>query len=454
MSSKQTIVAISTPIGVGGISIIRISGSKTLNILEKVAKSTLAPTKWTPRQLYNCQIKASQYIENGMCVFFKAPFSYTGEDSAEFHIHGSPAIAEGVVRATIEAGAVPAGRGEFTMRAFLNGKMDLTQAEGVADLINSETDAQIKSAQSLVSGGLFGKITQIQDKIKKILAKIEASIDYPEEDIEEVTSNEAKIVIKDLQKTVGELLATYNTGRFVRNGVRVAIVGKPNVGKSTLFNALLGHNRSIVNERAGTTRDTVEDSFLHKNVKFLLIDTAGLRKTADEIEAEGINRSFEAVKGANIVIELGSREQGIGSIGIGEMPEGKEWTEELDGRRIVVLNKCDLLDPNHPLPSTPYPLLPISAKTGQNIDNLKDLLYQKTIATENIPAVMLTNARQHSATLEASEALLRAYTALDSTLDCVSIELLSAYKALGTITGKIATDDIVKQIFEDFCVGK
>jgi len=436
----STIVAISSPLGTGGIAVIRISGSKTLEILNKLITGKSCIKDWEARRLYNVRIHTNAFSENGMCALFHCPHSYTGEDMVELYIHGSMAIAEGIVRASIDAGAVGAGRGEFTKRAFLNGKMDLTQAEGIADLINSETDAQIRAAQSLVEGGLFRKITDIQDNIKKILAKIEASIDYPEEDIEKTTAAEAKESIINLQSCIKELLLTFSTGRLIRDGVKVTIAGKPNAGKSMLFNAMLGYNRAIVNERAGTTRDTVEDSYMHNDIKFTLIDTAGIRESTDEIEAEGIRRSLEAAKTSNMVIEV---------VDCADFSSPHSPLKST----IKVLNKCDLLTKEFPQLHNSYAMI-ISAKTGQGIDRLKDMIYKKTVATETVPAVMLTSARQHFSALEAKEALDRAFTALDNTLDCVSIELLSAYKALGSITGKIATDDIVKQIFADFCVGK
>jgi len=439
MDKMPTVVAISSPLGTGGIAVVRISGFKTLRVLDKLIISKPCPMEWETRRLYNVRMRTHGFEESGMCAYFKCPHSYTGEDMAEIYVHGSMAIAEGIVRAAIAAGAIHAGRGEFTMRAYLNGKMDLTQAEGVSDLINSETDAQIRAAQSLVSGDLFKEISDIQDNIRKILARIEASIDYPEENLEEVTSGETKNVILELKSRLRKLISTFNTGYLIRAGVKVAIIGKPNAGKSTLFNALLGYDRAIVNERAGTTRDTIEDSYVYSGIKFTLIDTAGLREAADEIEAEGVRRSADAAQKADLTVE------------VADAATLKSQLSANGG--IKVLNKCDLLPKEKLRLRNKFDLL-ISAKTGQGINPLKNLIYKKTVTTEKIPAVMLTNTRQYSAALAAHKALEQAFTALDTTLDCVSIELLSAYKVLGQITGKVATDDVIKQIFEDFCVGK
>ena len=437
---NTTIIALSTPPGIGGIAIIRISGPKSLQIANKLIIESTLPNDWETRKLYNIKIRTNSFVEHGMGVVFRAPKSYTGEDLVELHVHGSMAIVRGIIRAAISHGATVAGRGEFSMRAFMSGKMDLTGAEGVRDLINSETDAQIAAAQSLVSGELYRAINSIQNTISRTLAQIEVIIDYPEEDI--TLPRDTLDIIKNLAKHTEKLCASYRTGELIKNGVKIAIIGEPNAGKSSLFNALLGRPRAIVNAQAGTTRDTIADGYIYKGVKFDLIDTAGLRETQCDIEREGITRTHEASKNADLTILV-----------VDACAQNSNTSQALNPD-VTVYNKSDLVQAK--LAGTNLCDIAVSALKGHNIDNLKELLYTSSIGTEQIPALMLTSNRQYSAIEEAKDYLTRAYTALEANtqLDCVSVELFGAFKALGKATGKTAEADIISEIFESFCVGK
>lgn len=442
---STTIIALSTPPGTGGIAVIRISGSKTIDIMSKLISGKLSVDKWEPRKLYNIAVNTAGFVERGLGVIFRAPNSYTGEDLGELHVHGSMAIVDGILRAAGNLGAVPAARGEFSMRAFLHGKIDLTAAEGIRDLINSETEAQITAAQSLTGGKLYKHINQMQSKLSELMASIEVIIDYPEEDIAPPT--DMMCAIEQLSQQAAGLLDSYKIGHLVKNGVKVAIVGEPNVGKSTLFNALLGSNRAIVSQQAGTTRDTLSDWYIHSGVKFELIDTAGLRDTDCLIEQEGIIRARQAANTADFSLLVVSA----------SAQNNDNPSNNLDpiGPNIVIYNKSDLV--NIPKSThTAQPGLFVSALTGHNIDKLKDTIYLSTIGKEEIPALMLTSNRQYSSIADAKASLEQAKNALitGNPLDCISVDLFGAYKALGKITGKTAESDIVGEIFAGFCVGK
>ena len=300
------IAAVSTAPGVGGVAIIRVSGEGSLKIAEKMFKplGKTAVKDFEPYKMYVGNIDGGDFTDFGMCVYFKSPRSYTGEDMVEFHCHGGVAITRGILKRTFDLGAIPATRGEFTKRAFLNGKMSLASAEGLVDMINSESVGEVKAGYYLYREKLTAFVRGMQNKLKYALAYIDAGIDYPEEGVTEDNYDEILNSLNTVLAQISETISRYGTGRKIKQGVKVAIFGKPNTGKSSLLNALLDYDKAIVSSTAGTTRDAVEGEIDVKGVKFLFTDTAGVRSSDDEIESVGIKRAESAARRADIVVAV------------------------------------------------------------------------------------------------------------------------------------------------------
>lgn len=427
---KDTIIAQSSPAGRGAVSIIRLSGRDAAGLLNKVFSSK---AKMKHGHMRLGELDAGSVRDKVMaCVFF-APDSYTGEDLVEIYCHGSQAIVERIISRFVSLGARNAEGGEFTKRAFLNGKISLDEAEAVCDLINAESDAQINAAYAAVSGRLTSAVKDIAAEITEVLAGVEAAIDYPEEDLEQETADDARLRLTSAAARLGTLVETFSDGSRVRNGVRVAIVGAPNAGKSSLLNALIGYGRAIVHEKAGTTRDTIEESYVYRGMLFTLIDTAGLRAATDEAEIEGVRRSGEEAKRAHLVLWLGDE------TGFCDKPSG--------AKVIKVLNKSDLGFVKSDAD------IKISAVTGDGIGDLKSRMYEET-KTEVTNKEMLTNARHYEAAKNAMEQLTLALNDLSAPPDCFAVYLKNALLHLGQITGATATEDVIDRIFSKFCVGK
>lgn len=436
----KTICAISTPIGIGGISIIRMSGPESLNIAKKI----FSPyhSNWDnvePRKMYLGKIKTEHFTDKGLCVYFQAPNSYTGEDIIEFHLHGGNALTNGVLRQCIDLGASLAEPGEFTKRGFLNGKLSLSSAEGVIEMINAQSEAEVNAGYNLLEGSLNKQCTQIQDKITDILAELEAALDYPEEDLEILTLNEAKKSIEEFIKPLQKLKETQNTAKFVKDGIRIAIAGKPNVGKSSLLNALIQYDRAIVTDIPGTTRDTIDDSFSYKGINFIITDTAGLRNTDDNIEKLGIERSYKSIKNSDVVLFLIDDTFG---------KEDKKLLDDINKKNILIIkNKSDI---SSELGNAD---MLISAKNGDGIAELKECIYNMFIDNKIISGgLMLTNARHISAVNRALKSLNIALQADQP--DLMAMDLKDAWDALGEITGTTVSETIIDRIFEKFCLGK
>lgn len=434
----KTIIAIATPAGVGAIGIIRVSGKNARSGINRIFSRELK----RPRVMEYGVIEAGEYRDEVMAVYFEEGKSYTGEESVEIYCHGSYTLLTGIVDYAVEnLGFTYAEGGDFTARAFMNGKIDLTEAEGVCDIINAVTAAEIRGAFSLLSGGLKERIEEIQKKIITARSVIEAPLDYPEEEVEEETTEEVKKRIKEIKNKLGELLSTYKSGRLIRDGVDVALVGKPNAGKSSLMNALLGYDRAIVTAEKGTTRDTLTESYVYKGVRFNLTDTAGIRKAESLPEKMGVERAESALKQADvtvIVTDAGDEDKDGFIAGI---------KEKAGGEVIVVENKTDLYEGKEFS-------FGISALKGTGIEKLKECVY-KVSGVNATGAVSLNNARQNAAATESYNAVRRAYAACDeSTLDVVSMELYEAFTALGRITGITGSDALAEEIFKNFCVGK
>ena len=445
---EENVAAIATPAGKGGVAIIRISGKSPLEIAKKMFKPVgkVQVQDFEPYRMYPGQIDGGNFSDYGLCVYFKAPASYTGEDIIEFQCHGGENVARGILRQTFRHGAKPAGRGEFTKRAFLNGKLSLASAEGVADMINGESDAEVKAGYLLYSEKLTGKVREMQAELTNILAGIDVSVDYPEEDIEEEHLQEIAPRLSALSSQVSSLVASYAVGKKIKSGVTVAICGKPNTGKSSLLNKLLGYDKAIVSNIAGTTRDAVEGTLEIDGRKFNLYDTAGVRESGDQIENIGIARAEAIIHSADVAVFVADYPFGADEedLRIAEMAEGKPL--------IKVFNKVDLSAVERDEKADVY----TSAVTGEGIEQLKALLYEKSYGARGEDAAFLIEERHHGALVRANEHLQNAIRACEmcQPLDLIGIDVKEAWDALGEITGETATETIIEEIFAKFCVGK
>jgi len=451
---SHSIAAVSTGNIVSAIGIIRLSGDDCIEIAEKVfalynGKLTDAPErKLVLGELHD---RNSRVIDQGMAVISRAPHSYTGENTVEFHCHGSPAVLAGGLEALYAAGAKPAQRGEFTKRAFLNGKLGLTQAEAVIDLIEAESTEAAANAAGQVGGVLQKKLAPIYDDLVNLCSHFHAVLDYPDEDIEDFGIDNYASSLQADTKALHTLLQTYNQGRILRQGAAAAIVGKPNVGKSSLLNALAGFDRVIVTEVAGTTRDTVEESVFVGSTRLRLIDTAGIRDTDDKIEAIGVERSKQAVTAADLVIFVCD----------GSKPLTEEDLAVIDicsehQNAIALINKRDLGNAVDPSDLPFLYVIEISAKDGTGLDQFADAV--DTIFENETPCdgSVLTNVRQYDAIRRAYEAMQRAIQVLKlgQTPDIVLTDIEEAMMSMGEVTGATVREDITARIFERFCVGK
>lgn len=443
--TEDTICAISTPIGSGGIGIIRISGENAKNIANKVLEKNIKEIRKMELNKINCE----NFSDTVLSVFFKAPNSFTGEDIVEIHSHGGILVTQKILEELIKNGARLAENGEFSKRAFLNGKLTLDKAEGIIDMINAESDAQLKSASSLLSGNLTKDIQQKQQVLTDILAEIEVIIDYPEHDIEFQTIEKFKEKIINLKTEIENLEKTSQTGMIIKNGINVVLLGSPNVGKSSVMNALLNYNRAIVTNIAGTTRDTITESYVFNGVKVNLIDTAGIREnTTNEVELIGINLAIESIKKADIILFIidGTRELNL---------DEQEIIKKLENKKVIaVINKNDLTTLSFNLN---FPQISISAINKTNVEELKKLIYD-TVIHKNIFSneILITNTRHKVALQNALQSLTDALNTLTETeqLELVSIDLFNAFSYLGEITGDTNKENIIDAIFTKFCLGK
>ena len=446
---EENIAALSTAFATAGVAVIRISGDSPLEIAEKMfTPQGKTPVKdFEPYKMCTGTIDGKTFTDYGMCVYFKAPKSYTGENMVEFHCHGGVAIVKGLLRRIYELGARPAERGEFTKRAFINGKLSLSSAEGLIDMINSESESEVRAGYGLYREKLKKKIDVIQDELTYALAKIDADIDFPEEDLEAVSREEINMALNKAETELDKILATYRTGRTLKNGVKVAICGKPNAGKSSLLNAILGYDKAIVTSVPGTTRDVVEGSTSINGVKFDFYDTAGIRETSDEVEGIGVSIALKTVKNADLVLFVYSAED--------FNKEDEEILSELNGLNVVkVMNKTDLADGENN--GVILPELKTSAATGAGVEELKRYVYGRTVgANIDLGGDFLTEERHYDAIKRAKEKIASAKASvINMPLDLSSIDIKEAWQYLGEISGKSASEDVINEIFSKFCVGK
>ena len=433
----DTIVALATPPGKAGVAIIRISGSKSHDILKAITKSD---SDFLPRYMYLKDIYLQDIIDNALVVYFKAPNSYTGEDIAEIQCHGGYFIAQQVISACQNLGARMAEPGEYSKRAFLNGKLTFDKAEGIIDIINAESEAQARAGSVLMQGKLFDIISQLQTELTDILAEIEAKLDYPEYEYSDTENEQVLNRLSIIETQLKELLSTQISGLMIKNGVKVAIVGAPNAGKSSLLNALTNTDKSIVTDIAGTTRDIVEAEYVFNGIVFRLFDTAGIRESADIVEQIGIDRAKQSIQDADLVLKL---------IDISN-PEDIEVENK---PTIVVYNKIDLsTQPTKNEDNTIF----ISAKDGVNIDKLKQMIFDKTMVQGyNTSQFYLSNARHIECVTNAKNALSNAINTFTSTsLDFVVADIHACWQYLGEVSGVNSNERIIDRIFEKFCLGK
>ena len=437
----KTICAISTPYGVGGIAILRVSGPQAITLVDGLFRGRVALGEAKPGTVHFGRIERDgEVLDEVLCSVFHAPHSFTGEDTVEVACHGSLYIQQTLLQWLVDAGCSMAQAGEFTQRAFLNGRMDLTQAEAVADLIASQSKAEKDLALSQLRGSVSGELNSLRERLLHFTSLIELELDFSDhEELEFADRGELRALATEIEQKLQTLLASFRTGNAIRNGVSVAIVGAPNVGKSTLLNALLGEQRAIVSDIQGTTRDTIEDTLVLDGILFRLIDTAGLRASQDQLENMGMERSRRAAQDAQIVISLS---EAGGAEPILDFTHG--------GTVLSVLNKSDL----HPEIETSDAIL-ISAKLGQ-IEPLRKELIRVARAGMQTSAVMLSNARHYEAVSRAHEAILRVQQGLNDGLsgELLSLDLQDCLNALGEVTGQITNQEVLSNIFSKFCIGK
>ncbi|NVO09597.1 MAG: tRNA uridine-5-carboxymethylaminomethyl(34) synthesis GTPase MnmE [Bacteroidales bacterium] len=462
-----TIVAIATSPGTGAIAIIRLSGKDAIAICDSLFKPSSKNKKLTAQKPYTIHhgtiYDGNRPVDEVLVSLFKAPRSYTSEDVVEISCHGSQIIQQQILELLVRNGARLAQPGEFTLRAFLNGKMDLSQAEAVADLISSSSEAARRVALQQMRGGFSDQLKNLRDQLLHFIALIELELDFSEEDVEFADRTQLKNLISEILSVIEKMIASFQLGNVIKMGIPVTIAGKPNVGKSTLLNRLLNEERAIVSEIAGTTRDTIEDTINLGGISFRFIDTAGLRHTKDTVESIGIERAYAKISQAKVILLIVDAQITVDEV-IHSVEEVKTKLTD-DQRLIILLNKEDKADKDRlnsilSMLKKDYPTiyaLTISAKSGHNIEQLTNTLINIGLHGQtDSDEVIVTNVRHYESLLKTKENLDQAITGLTTNLpsDLLAIDIRQAIYYLGEITGEITTDDILGHIFSKFCIGK
>lgn len=464
MMNDSIICAISTAPGAGAIAVLRLSGAEGIALTDRIFKapSGIKLVERQPNTVHFGQIvEDGQLVDEVLVTVFRAPHSFTGEESVEIACHGSVYIQQQILQLLIRLGARLATPGEFTQRAFLNGKMDLSQAEAVADLISSSSAASHRMAMSQMKGGFSAELMRLRNELLHITSLLELELDFSEEDVEFADRATLRQIAGNIDELLERLCGSFSLGNVIKNGVPVAIVGNTNVGKSTLLNALLNEERAIVSDIAGTTRDVIEDTINLNGITFRFIDTAGIRVTEDEVENIGIERTFAKIGQARVVLLLTDLVRGVEKF--------EEYYQQVksrlasDAKLLIVLNKTDqvddLLTPQETIRlfTAGEEIIPISARTGTNLDLLiRELTDTVNLGAFNSSDVVVSNVRHYEALTHAREAVSRVVTGLESGLsgEFISQDIRECLHYLGEITGEITTDEVLGNIFKNFCIGK
>ncbi len=455
MNTGDTICAVATPNGTGAISVVRVSGPEALAAVDTLFAKDLKNAASHTIHFGNLVNTAGELIDEVLVSVFQHGKSFTGEESVEISCHASPYIVQQILLALSQKGCRQAEPGEFTLRAFMNGKLDLSQAEAVADLIAAQTKNAHDIALNQLKGHFSTKLKELREKLIHFASLVELELDFAEEDVEFADRTELKALVTEVLDKIRTMIHSFELGNAIKHGVPVAIVGAPNTGKSTLLNQLLGEERAIVSNIAGTTRDVIEETLNIDGILFRLIDTAGIRETSEEIEAMGIERSREKIRASKIVLCMAD-------MTVEGNPESVvKWAEQLtvsypDKKVIVVGNKCDISQ--NTIENCDLPHVLLAAKSGMNIDNLKMLLAELVLGNADLTdQVIVSNTRHLEALMRTEEALERALIGLQTGIsaDFVAMDIRAAMRSLGNITGEIEVDtDILGNIFSRFCIGK
>nr|WP_298998357.1 tRNA uridine-5-carboxymethylaminomethyl(34) synthesis GTPase MnmE [uncultured Allomuricauda sp.] len=456
MSYQDTIVALATPPGIGAIAIIRVSGNEAISIVDSLFTSVRGK-KLIHQKSHTIHLghikEGEKVLDEALVSVFKGPHTYTGENLVEISCHGSPYIQQQIVQLLLRNGCRTATAGEFTLRAFLNGKMDLSQAEAVADLIASDSASAHEVALKQMRGGFSNEIEELRQELLNFASLIELELDFSQEDVEFANRDQFNTLLSKISEVLKKLIDSFSLGNVMKHGVPVAIVGEPNVGKSTLLNALLNEEKAIVSDIAGTTRDAIEDQISIKGINFRFIDTAGIRDTQDTVEQIGIERTFSKIDKAKLIIYLFDGKNFNDST-------LQEITKQFPNKPLLpICNKTDTLDKEAierlktNIPKVSF----ISAKTGEGVESLKEKLYSSvetgTLKGDN---VVVSNSRHYDALLKALEEIQKVKEGLDVGVpgDLMAIDIRQALFHLGEITGSVTTDDLLGNIFSNFCIGK
>jgi tRNA modification GTPase len=459
MYAADTIAAITTPPGPGGIGIVRVSGPLSTDLAAHLFAGREAAANWVSHMLYLGLVRdaGGRAIDRGLAVLMRAPQSYTGEDVLELHCHGGPVVMHRVLTAVLRSGARLAEAGEFTKRAFLNGRLDLAQAEAVIDIVRARSDQASDIALAQLSGLLSSHLNEVRADLIRLKAFLEAQIDFADEDLA-IDDEEVELIFGSAENKLKQLVASYEHGRLRRDGVVVPIVGRPNVGKSSLLNALLGEDRAIVTPMPGTTRDTIEESITVDGVPVLLADTAGLRGSteADQVERLGMERTTAKIAGAHMVLFVVDASQPLRA-------DDRLVANSVQGRpTVVVANKCDLASglPEGDLGTLAGGncMVRVSATAGLGLDALREAIARTLGASRRLPAdcPIVSSARHHATLVQAAERLGMAHTALSGGVppELVAVDVQEAIDQIATITGGVTSEDVLDRIFADFCIGK
>ena len=450
ISSEDTIVALATPSGTGAISVVRVSGPEAISSIDLIfnGKRELVEAASHTIHYGNIVKNNDQHIDDVLVSVFRKPNSYTGEDSIEISTHGNPLIAQNIIELLLSETVRIAEPGEFTKRAFLNNRLDLTQAEAVVDVIGARTEASLRGSRNQLDGLLSKKVNELREMLINASSFVELELDFAEEDLELIDKNELITKIANIISEIEELLSTFSFGRVIRDGVNVSIVGKPNVGKSSLLNYILKESRAIVSHIPGTTRDVIREEVSIGGILYKLYDTAGIRISEDEIEREGVLRSREVVKDSDLILLIGDVEQSFSD----------DLYEELGGLNkqkniIKVLNKIDLVDQTN-IDND----VKVSAKTGEGIENLFMLLKEKSFGNNSYSekSAIVSNLRHYNCLKKARESLIIAKETAKKSMsgEFIAVDLRNAENSLAEIIGTVTTEDILNNVFSKFCIGK